>query len=678
MSLLWLAPITALLVLNYKHHVIGASIWCPVGRCSANSFGLDATQRASKLDRDDHNALGALQFVAKALEIWFLIIATTLVYDVAMLFARRGGGLPVGFFLTHLEFGDVRNLLNPLMWTAPVSQKRWGARGATTAKLYLFAILAAFLTILVNLMGPATAVLVLPTLQWVDTPRKPVEIFQDTALNTHPQGNRTFTGCTAADLDDFDYTCTFDVYGSSLDKWANSAIESRKQTDNNFGIFLPGSSQEGIFEFTLNFTNGLELFWVPNRQVLSSLSIDTDSLWDTHENKIYNNSLQTLFQRQGPSLGVQTAFYVGNITLTEIAPERYIRCYTGWSIWASDTNETFTKCIKAGGGWSANNVWTSFNLTEANSNQTATTVMAFFSDQATLYNAERDFGSGIISCLDDVSAADCDWEKIFNTQLPSDYRNTTTNLGITEYHDVGRSDDLVMWCESVVYLGFPTYTFDTSSSSNLRDMVQLNNITGFAHLGDPQIVNPSWLLAAWSTPPDGTVDGHRPMAQEINRILPTVIDSWDPWNATYDETDLMEFFLLNAYALGQSLSMVTYSAYNATAPNGSVTPGAAHPLLSRYATLRVWAYGINSRTSRVGVVVVFAGCACVLLRLILGFVIPAHNQSSVEMFVAALEHSPKGEFHGLVSEHQWAKVRYQLDESVHGKPVFNRPSVSSY
>lgn len=668
-SLLWLAPITALLILNYKHHIIGASVWCPVGRCSADAFGLDATQRASKLDRNDHNAVGALQFVAKALEIWFLIIATTLVYDFAMWFARRGGGLPVGFFLTHLEFGDVRNLFNPLMWTAPLAHDRWGPRGGgpTTVKLYLFAILAAFLTILANLMGPATAVLVLPTLQWVDTPRKPVEIFNGTALDTYPQGDTVFPGCTAANLDDGNYTCTGDLYGSSLDKWAASAIETRKQAEKNYGIMLTGSSQEGIFDFALNFTKNGELFWVPNRQVLSSLSADTYySLSDANSNKIYNNSLQTLFQRQGPSLGVQAACFVGNASYRNLTDDKYLACYSGWT---SDQVETFTKCIRVGTGWSTVNDMGSFNLTDGTANHNVTTITTFFSDKAIMFNQQRDFGSGIASCLEDPLKADCDWEKIFHTELPSDFRNTTTNLSITEYHDVGRSDDMVVWCESVAYLGFPTYTFDTSSS-NLRRMVQLNNLTDLAHLGAPQVVSPLWMLAAWSTQLDGTVDGHRPMAQQINRMLPNLIGPWDYGNWTFDQ---LEFYFLNTYALAQSLSMVNYYYDNATAPNGSVMPDAAHPLLSRYATVRVWAYGINSRTSRVGVVVVLAGCACVLLRLILGFVMRAHNQSSVEMFVAALEHAPRGEFRGLANEHGWAKVRFQLDESVQGKPIFNPP-----
>lgn len=592
-----------------------------------------------------------------------MIIATTLVYDFAMLFARRGGGLPVGFFLTHLEFGDVRNLFNPLMWTAPLSHDRLGTRqGTTTMKLYLFAILAAFLTILANLMGPATAVLVLPTLQWVDTPRMPTQIFSDSGLDSQPQGDGVISGCTATQLDQGDYTCTYDVYGSSLDKWANSAISARKQAEFNLGAMLVGSSQEGILDFTLNFTKNAELFWVPNRQVLSSLSLDTYQL-DIYETKIYNNSLQTLLQRQGPSFGMQAACYVGDVTYGDISDDKGLRCYSGWTF---DLSETFTKCIRVGIGWNAANVWGTFNLTDAVTNETATTMFSFFSDKAIIFNEERDFGSGIASCLEDLSKADCNWEEIFDTEMPQEFRNTTINLGIIEYQDLNRSDNTILWCESVAYLGFPTYTFDTSSS-NFRGLVGLNNMTEMASLGEPQVVSPFWLLAAWSAPFYGTIDGHRPMAQEINRMLPTLIGPWDYRNLTFDQT---EFFFLHAYSLGQSLSMVNYYYTDATAPNASVTPGAEHPLLSRYATLRVWAYGINSRTSRLGVAVVLAGCGCVLLRLILGFIMQAHNQSSVEMFVAALEHQPKEEFSGLAKEHEWAKVRYSLNMSVHGKPTF--------
>ena len=89
LSLLWLGPIITLLVLNFRNHVIGASIWCPFGKCFSDAFGDDAIATAVRLDKWDHDLLASLQFVAQAFEIWFLIIATALLYDVGMVFARR-------------------------------------------------------------------------------------------------------------------------------------------------------------------------------------------------------------------------------------------------------------------------------------------------------------------------------------------------------------------------------------------------------------------------------------------------------------------------------------------------------------------------------------------------------------------------------------------------------------
>lgn len=47
---------------------------------------------ARQLDKADHNTLGALQFVAKMLQAWFMLIATGLVYDLSMIFAKQGDG----------------------------------------------------------------------------------------------------------------------------------------------------------------------------------------------------------------------------------------------------------------------------------------------------------------------------------------------------------------------------------------------------------------------------------------------------------------------------------------------------------------------------------------------------------------------------------------------------------
>lgn len=68
-----------------------------------------------RLDEQDHNVEAGLQYVAQALEIWFFSIATSLLYDVGILFARSSQGLPVGYMLTHSGFDKTKNLFNPLL-----------------------------------------------------------------------------------------------------------------------------------------------------------------------------------------------------------------------------------------------------------------------------------------------------------------------------------------------------------------------------------------------------------------------------------------------------------------------------------------------------------------------------------------------------------------------------------
>ena len=45
-SLLWLGPIITLLVLNFRNHAIGASIWCPFGKCASDAFSDNAIATA--------------------------------------------------------------------------------------------------------------------------------------------------------------------------------------------------------------------------------------------------------------------------------------------------------------------------------------------------------------------------------------------------------------------------------------------------------------------------------------------------------------------------------------------------------------------------------------------------------------------------------------------------------
>lgn len=69
------------------------------------------------MEAEDHNLLGALQLVAKTLEVWFMFVAGSLVYDLAMLLARNSDGLPLRYYTPFVEFGDLRSIISWSFWT---------------------------------------------------------------------------------------------------------------------------------------------------------------------------------------------------------------------------------------------------------------------------------------------------------------------------------------------------------------------------------------------------------------------------------------------------------------------------------------------------------------------------------------------------------------------------------
>lgn len=683
-GLLWLAPISALLVLNYKKFVIGASVWCPGGKCRTD-FLSDLTsvvlKKASELDRADHDVLGALQFVSKSLEVWFMFISTSLVYDVAMMYMKRGGGLPVGFLLTHLEFGDIRYLFNPLLWTSPIPHATGErARRSVTAKLYLFVGLAASLTILTNLMGPATAVLVIPTLQWIDTPHFAEVIFNGTDSAYGPWDNQTFSSCTSEQLDNFDFSCTADSYGASLDAYAISVDATIKQAATSYGDSLPVLTQEGVVQYSLNGSDVGNVLWVPNRQVIRELSWD---MWELRqavyfgdETKAdygaarYNNSLQTLLQREGVSLGLVTACFVGQVSYVMVDDHRQVVCYGSFSpsLFDDVPSPLYTKCIKSGTGWDGVTGSASFSLGEADSPHGQAQVIASFATDATFFNETADFGSNVQDCLrSDADAARCDWDRVFSTPMPESLRNSTKNSVVVEYalpHPSTPNNRV--WCDSRVHIGFPTYTLDMSVVSNPLHIVQLNHLPVLTSDTVPEVFNPSWYLAAWSVGYDGTVPGNRSIAQELLQTLPASFQDTGDYASDLAQR---KFYLLHQYTLGQALSMVSYLFD--TVGNGDTAGPLSGPVFHRYATVRVWAYGFSDNTSMLGVAVAFLGGMCVLFRLLLAIMYKfSHEHSTVQMFVAALNHKSQGEFEGLDDEQQMARVRYQLMEDDVGNPMF--------
>lgn len=674
-SLLWLIPILALLILNYRKYIIGASIWCPRGHCSAELFSPRAIAKAAQLDMQDHNVIGALQFVSKALEVWFVFIATSLVYDMAMLLAKKGGGLPIAFLMTHLEFADIRYLVNPLLWTSPIPHPSTSprTRSLATGKLYLFVLLAASLTVLTNLMGPAAAVLAIPTLQWIETPRVRDLMFNGTNADWPAGGELTAANCTTAQLEWANYSCTEALLGPSLDSYAQYTRAASKQWELPFSTNLIPISQEGSTQFTVNISDGSDLIWSPNRYALRDLSKDIDIVAnaflgyptedETQPPQNFNNSLSTILQRESISFGISTRCYFGTVSDMIIDDLRWVSCYEGWYL-PGAPKSNYTMCIRRN-NWSENDAnhtfETNFSLDHANtsSNDLLIQIWVYYSDRVTYFNETTDFGTGIKDCVAS-NIQFCDWDKIFDAPLPPEFRNATQNVNLVEYRaPVAPWSRERTWCDWYSYSGYPTYSFDISAQANPLSLVQLNKISPIEKLGKPVLVHPTWLLAAWSVDIGGTVPWDRQITKAFTETL----------SAGYSDMTLM-FTYLHTYTLCQAVSIIDYNTCDLF--NATDVKQCSGPVVSRYATLHLWAYGLSDKTSQLGVAVAIIGITCVLIRLIFCVIFRfRHEHSALELFVAAMQHQSRGEFDGLEDEIELAKVRFEMfEDEESGKPTF--------
>ena len=400
----------------------------------------------------------------------------------------------------------------------------------------------------------------------------------------------------------------------------------------------------------------------------------TQSVEEPPHKHTYNKSLETVLQREGPSLGVEAYCFPGDATFKDVGLEKQVRCFNNWTL---DDVSYYTKCYRYGTGWGDLNNYASFSLAGSLAENNESWANVFMSDKATFFNKTTDFGSGIQKCLAEDSET-CDWDAVFSTEVDPDLRNSTVNLLVTEYYSPYSSRNTSrLYCDAVVYSSFPTYSVDTSPSINPQRLTDMNNLpaeTGknFNHTALP--VHPDWVLAAWSVANNGTVDSSRLIGRQMANTLGSLFEDGleDEDNDDDDSAIDYEFIFLHLYTMTQSLSLINFEYTNSTSPAPGDSQGlkVAQPLLHKWSTLRVWAYGLSGRTAKLGVVVSLLGCACVLMRLFLALALRIrHEHSTVELFVAALEHQPTNEFDNLDDESKMAKVRYIMEDG-HGKPRF--------
>ena len=529
-------------------------------------------------------------------------------------------------------------------------------------------------------MGPATAVLVLPSLKWVDGDHIPMQVFGAFAASSPPRGGTVLPGCDDTQFSSRNYTCTSAVYGPSLDSWITQLLSSTaqaRQDHGGYGIVLLGTTQEGNVETTINITQTTAnlLIWDPNRQTLRGLthdlielgsyvtgSVEPNNKTATHKQPAFNNSLETVLQRQGPSVGMVANCFTGNLTVKNVAEDRAIRCLDGW---CAIENTSYTKCYRAGRGWAETNAVARFYLGDADNEEDESYVEVYSSDKATYFNETTNFRPRIGDCMRE-SVTDCDWDQLFEVELDIDLKNSTTNVLVTEYANSLHNNSR-FWCEAIIYTAFPTYAVNTAQSTNPFSLVNMNHLpveTDDNFNRTPIAVHPDWVLAAWSVANNGIVDRSRQVGKELARRI-ALVYAETSFNETPNYSALDLVFPMHLYSTAQCLSLIDYSYSNETtslAVAAQAKDKGKH-IFSKWATLRVWAYGLNGRTPKLGVVIAIIGCVCVLLRVILAVSLRIrHEHSILELFVAALEHHPTGEFDALDDERTMAKVRYILQD----------------
>ncbi|KAL9612034.1 MAG: hypothetical protein Q9167_003360 [Letrouitia subvulpina] len=642
LSILWLAPAIALLTLNITNHQIGASAWCPFGRCDIDPWTEDPLGLAQKYDKQDHNVIGSLQFVSKALELWFGFIAANLIYNITMILSAQGKGLPLGLLGTFLEFKDIVFLAAPFQWSSPneFRHKRTTAP-STRSRISWFLAFAAFLCLIANLMGPATAVLAIPTLNWVNTQNHTDQYFKALGVSKPPTTkinlNPSFgiSTCDHSQVAARNYSCTYDQYGASLDDWLDSVVSSDHQAAYNIPQSLHGISWQGEVSFMFNISNATEKShftrgWAPNRQALQNLTSDVyDSISTQNSTSQKTKALKSVLTREGPILGAMTNFYTPQNNRTGSIGESgdgYVRCYDG--LRASDLDITkidthnLTRCVRMGEGLNSTNANATFYI-EGDEETSYVEVCAYFSDQG-LYIQSEDIDRA--GCFGD--GPHCEWEDLVRMKNNDPILNKfSTNLLVIEMYADGHRAIF----EFVTCLTFATYTLDTSLSSNPLYLVQTY---GLPNNDNPSsiIVHPDWLLAAWSVDEFGTIPFSRSVSSTVVRGLRDIGN-----NESMALVD-MELFVIQSYF--QSLSMVTYDFYNGSETRQHDESARS---LSHCRQIYVWTFGLHSRTARLGIVVVSIGVVVCLLQVTLSLIRPPHQRSFTELLAAAMSYQHKGE-----------------------------------
>jgi hypothetical protein len=680
-GIVWLVPAVLVLALNFRDVIIGPSIGCLTKNCNIELHSTTQIQQAQNFQKDDQWAELGLQVAAKALDAWFCFVAASLVWTIIKRLAGQDStnSLPVGYIHLHTECSDLR-VIPKLAW----GRRRDAGRkeGWNRTRLYLFITFVTLLCVLCNLMGPATAVLVLPNLEWVDkNNNSPKTWFREVLSLTRPLNAGIIPSCTSDQLIAGDYSCALTSYLATTDMIAAAAVATDDQNWPNgtnkkipfSSLLLPPVLQEVNVSFTINFTDDYTA-WIPSRQTLRSLTTDLkdyDNMTGIYpklnssypDSALFNRSLQTRLLQHGPVLGQTNQCFAANGAgqtdqnwqAFNITDDQTVRCYRRNPLDSS----VVWKCVPVGVGWTQfAAVSSQFAIEDA--------FRTIFEPALDSTGAQASNGGMMVTInaanasfdMDDATfqtlSNDFDWAAAFS-KLPLPKNTVFTGprqifeytRNIPFFTQKNESIPDFIFCDSQSMLGLADYSLNPSPLSNPIRLVETNVITNSSsNTPGPQPIylHPDWTLAAWSVNSlNGSVGGRRAAARKI-------VVAFEGWVAAFatsadtSESDnfqsAQDFRNIHKFMGAQTMSLIPYTFFETQPKDTSL-----QPVLYRKAMVQIWKYDLNTSSSIFGFVIVLLGVIVVIARTIMYAIEREDMKDATEILVAALQQLPKRPSH---------------------------------
>ncbi|GIZ44569.1 hypothetical protein CKM354_000776400 [Cercospora kikuchii] len=685
--LAWTVPIVYLLVLNLQNHIVGASSWCPKQDCWVMPFHtqIGVQAKMAKLAIRSRNFNSTLQYVAKILELWFVVVAGSFMYLLVMRLAQSRHGLSVRLLSVPNEFMNLLNSFDGALWRSLKVPHVFHSRLVWTLVLLTSVVMG----LLVNLMGPATATLILPSLKWMEVTFNSLGWMYnvDTDVGPGERYNRSDaeydSNCHANALRLRRYSCATQ-WSRTLETWILSTINELVSVHEYVTppkIPTEWTSYQRGLTLCLNSTVDASAevsYWVPNRHVLTHLAKLRGSVHDISRGQsakqigmpekqfqhlaVVNNSLGVQLRLDGVLLGAAQNLYEGQPWTVKVDESRAVMCFPHYEIvFAHDytglvNNSLFTKCIQAGEGWAASHHGTKhrhrrFTIDATNETSPAILVDVLSSAKAVFLHPEipamndsllEDRSRDIPAlCLNQTIPAGlfCNWTHFFGIYngMASSRESYNVHTLVFSRESGNKTLSRSFAIDYRPQVAFTTYELDPWPATNPLGLVQLPNLRHDISK-QPLLIDPLWTFAAWGVDWD---DGHVTHNRSIARLWHLVFDAqserlgpgFSPLFPSKGYHATVSALL--SVPVYQTLSIAEYSI-SRDRPHDQARE------VKLEARVYVWAYGFDSKTARLGGAVAIAGCVVTLLQFVAGLSQRRRRRSLTQVLLAALAYRSEG------------------------------------